>query len=347
MNNTQAKIPKATLLGLPVELRLSIFRSLWQSLVVEVERGPGRWPDGNVIANSDQLTRSCEISPLPGTPRDVIALRLACQQFRTEIDDSWHSEVTYHFPTTVSFIDVLSQWPKAKVCALRYARVVDTPLPLYAYDNEDFFITHTFGDALPMFPGLRLEVLTLENIWLLPNGRPLDGWCVPGTNGAIINMLFSSGWRRFEYISGILSLTPTQMEQLETLVENHRIENFETGFKYGLGRVRPQIHSLANFLDPSGDPEDIETAKKLVDKWYASHREEKQPRDAMDYPEDVTQLHLAVWAERGTKANYIQDGTELGPTLKSFNDHQLTWVELRETDRFLVGDGLSDPTGYL
>lgn len=340
--------PSGSLVGLPVELRSNIFRWFWRSIVVEVERGVAR-RHGSQSEDEDEkayISRSCDISLLPGTPPDVTALRQTCKQFNREIDDSWHSEVTYHFPTTVSFIDILGQWSEEKVCSIRYAYVVDYPLPIYAYGETGYFTTLDFSDALPMFPGLQLEQLTVENIWLSPNGKPLDSWCFAATNGLIKSLLLSSGWRRLEYRSGILPLTPSQLGQLDMAVEKYRTENAEPDFQYGLGRVRPHTHSQGNLLDFNIPNEPVETTIKLVKKWYAEHKEERKAGDMNQYPEGVAELHVAMWAARGSKADIVQSGQGLSPTLESFKN-KITWSELRKTDEYLVGDGLHDPTAYL
>lgn len=318
---------------------------------MEVERGTPRHPHGEPIIRSDNqeeenLTRSCAISPLPGAPDDVTALKATCKQFHTEIEEDWHSEVTYHFPTTVSFIDILSQWSKEKMARLRYAHVEDYPLPLYAFGETFSFTTLDFSNALPMFPGLQLELLTVENIWLLANGKPLDTWCFAATNGMIKSLLLSSGWKRLEYRSGILPLTPTQMDQLDTAIEKYRAEKTEPDFQYGFGRVRPHTHSKGNLLDYNHPEEDVQTTTKLVKQWYEKHKDERKAGNMNEYPEGVKKLHIAMWAERGSKAKYIQGGGGLHSTLKSFEDN-LTWPELRQNDDCLVGDGMHDPESYL
>jgi hypothetical protein len=287
------------------------------------------------------------MSPLPGAPAEVGSLRITCKQFSDEIKDEWHSEVTYHFPSTVAFLDVLSQWREDQVCKLRYVHVIDTPLPLYAFDDRGFYVTHNFSQALPMFPGLQLDLLTIDNIWLLPSGEPLDSWCFGATNGTIKRLLLTDGWKRLEYHSGILAFTPTQMDQLEAVVENHRIEQAEPDFSYGLGRVRPLLYSRENLLDPSEDPEDRDITAELVTQWYEKHAEERQPSDLDEYyPTEVTELHVAMWAERGAQAKYIQDGSEISSTLESLKSN-ISWSELRRNDKYLVDDGLDNPTAHL
>lgn len=42
-------------------------------------------------------------------------MNLVYQLFNEEIGQSWHSKVTYDFPCTVAFFDVMSQWPQRKL----------------------------------------------------------------------------------------------------------------------------------------------------------------------------------------------------------------------------------------
>ncbi|KAF2212025.1 hypothetical protein CERZMDRAFT_97942 [Cercospora zeae-maydis SCOH1-5] len=298
-------------------------------------------------AASDRLTMpSRGLSHLPVVPLEVRALRCVCKRISGEIDDSWHSAVTYHFPSTVAFIDVLSQWPDDKLRTLRHVYVIDTPLPVFAFANPGFHVTHNFAEALPLFPGLCLDVLTVENVWLQPGGRPLDAWCFSATVGTMKRLLTTNGWKKLHYISGILPLYPTQMKQLDAVVDSYRTEQQEPDFCYGLGRIRPQVYPLDNPLARDDPPENESVMAEVVEQWYKDNPEEVPLRDEHHYLDDVKDLHLAMWAERGANSNFVQDGSAISSTLESLQSN-ISWVELRQTDEYLVSDGVEDPTSHL
>ena len=336
MSQSAPHIERQSLLDLPAELRLDIYTWLFRSLVVEVERGPKR------------PHRRRGTSPQPASPREVAALRLVCKEIYGEVGDiSWHPLVTYRFPSTVAFMDVLSQWPQEKVRSLRSVHVVDTPMAVLPLQSSGFFVTHNFNEALAWFPGLKLDLLTVENIWLHPSGEPLDGQCLMATSGTLKRLLTTSGWKRVQYLSGVLGLSPTQMKQLDAVVENYRIENQEPDFQYQLGRVRPLVHSRENLLDRSEGPEDVEETYKHVRQWYDEHPEERRPSHESDYLEEVTTKSIVMWAERGHKASYAQDGEALSATLEALKAEEGTWEEIREGDDLIVDDGVDDPISHL
>lgn len=134
--------------------------------------------------------------------------------------------------------------------------------------------------------------------------------------------------------------------QLDQLVEHYRVDQAEPEFHYGLGRVQPTIMSGQNLLDPSEGYEDLETTERLVSQWYAELEDEEQPHDVRELPKGVPEKHLAMWVERGPNSNYIQDGSELSSTLESLQNN-ITWMNLRKTDVYLVGDGVHDLSAYL
>jgi hypothetical protein len=281
------------------------------------------------------------LTPLPVTPPEITALRLNCKAFAAEISRStWHSHVEYRFPSTVAFIDILSQWSPSQIASVRRVRVVDSPLPLYPYGGNLCYHTHEFSSALEMFPGLQLDRLTVESPWLEPNGRALDSWAGGAASGSAARLLVTQGWKRLEYVSGILGLMPSQVKQMAKLVEEYRVEKEEPDFDYGLGRIRPQLDPHAFQRQHGGEVEDD---KAEVEAWYDARPEEGSPKD---FPTDVTELQLSMWAERGQDAKYVVDGTMLAPVIRELVD-KVGWLQLRKTNMYLVTDGLDSPEAHL
>lgn len=322
-----AAVARSTLLGLPVELRSQIFDLIFESTTLYVDPG---WRDEDynfTLSSPPQLTEK---------------LNLVCHTFNNEIGDSWHKKVTYYFPSTVAFIDVLSQWPEEKIKQIRHAHIVAYPLPIY-HHNATFYTTHFMPDALEMFPGLQLDTLTVENIWLEPNGEPLDGWCIGATAIDITCLLQSKGWKEFRYLSGVLALTPREIRNLDERITNMKAERNEPGFKYRITRHRPQLAGLQT-VHPHGTAEDENNQddRDAIEHWYKNHP--KEPPQDQSLPED-TEKEVMVWAKRGT-ADYVQDGENLDPAIKELLDHK-SWIHHRRDGKMLVSDGMDDPSGHL
>lgn len=178
-----------TFLDLPKEIRLEIYDWVFYSTTLEADRevgipvamdpprsGPKARPDIDQEDDEDEDDADNEPSS-PGragslflTPIMLEKLNLVCKLMNEDIAQSWHGKVTYWFPCTVAFVDVLSQWSQSKLESVRHIHVLGFPLPLYPADDMFCYVTHFVNDALPIFPGLRLDVLTVENIWLYPDG---------------------------------------------------------------------------------------------------------------------------------------------------------------------------------
>ncbi|KAF7193740.1 hypothetical protein HII31_04942 [Pseudocercospora fuligena] len=285
------------------------------------------------------------MSELPKVPQEIVNLKLVCRIISNEIgNDEWHSKVWYRFPSTVAFIDILSQWPEAKVRSLRMVHVVDTPLPLYPYDDHSCYHTHDFADALPIFPGLQLDVLVVENIWLLPSGKEVDGWCLGATYHAIGALAASTGWKELQYRTGILGLTPRLQRSVEDIVQKRRDNCNEPDLELTWGRIRPQLSGLITHnMDGTRINNDPEIDVKEIREWYESHPEEP-PED--EFPEDVTELDCHFKLRRGAKANYVHDGKGKSAIIESLMNN-IRWVNLRENNQHLVDDGLDQPIGHL
>ena len=203
-------------------------------------------------------------------------LKLVSRAFAREIGDSCHSQVTYHFPSTVSFIDIQSRWPQEKVESLRYVHLFDTPVPLYPMDRLDCYTTHGFNSALALFPGRKLDTLTVESIRLHPNGEGVDGWCLGAAYHALENLVSTRGWKHLYCCSGILGLEPAQRQAIEDDIAKLKFDWKEDD---RFGRIRPQTngietHHVNGTITSSGTDEE----RLEVTKWYADHPEEGPER---------------------------------------------------------------------
>lgn len=264
-------------------------------------------------------------------------LNLVCRLLDNEIGHSWHSKVEYSFYCSVAFIDVLSQWPEWKVTALRYAHIEGYPIPLYRIDQAWGYTTHFVHDIFSIFPTLRLDTLTVENVWLCPDGEEMEGWCLGATLAELHGLLASEGWKTLKYLSGTLGLLSRQVRELDEAVVAMRKARGEDKFTYRLQDLRPRLCGISS-SDGQGNrvDEDTDEDKAEVAQWEAEHPE---PRD------EPTVKEVQMLAMRGTEdfESKVDDRSNM---LKGLLE-KLSWIEVRKAGRFLVEDGTEDPGAHL
>lgn len=325
------KKPSATWYSLPKELKDDILDRVLHATTVQVRRG-------EVYNVYDvRIETNTIMSRLPALPDEVASLKLACRDFAQCIGDKWHPKVTYRFPTTVSLVDILSQWSDEQIRSVRYIRVCDTPLNVRVFGYNGY-MGKSLRSVIAMFPGLQLHTLSIENMKLLPSGEGTMPDYVFTYLDIVPCFLSSKGWKNLEYISGILPFLPSQQAFIENRVEKHSEEMDEADFDVKiLGRMRPQMCDLLLDWDPSSF---VDRATEMK-KWYAEHPDEGQPDD---FPRE-TSKKVTVMMRRGDKAQYMGDGQGLGALFAGFRtwDQDMTWEQMRQMNDYII-DGKPLPS---
>lgn len=357
--------PRASFLGLPKEIRLEIYDWVFCSTTLFADDLDSFlvtpcWKDldGEGAAAEDgvggRVGAGAELEPGEGergnegvektveiyrSPAMTEQLNLVCRLVNEEIGQSWHSKVTYDFPCTVAFVDIFSQWPQSKIESVRNVRVDAYPLPLNGI-NKNYYCTHCFLDVLPTFPGLRLDLLTVENIWLLPDGEELDGWCLGAVYHELCGLLQSQGWRRFEYVSGTLGFLEQQKREVEEAIDKMTTSRGEGGYQYWLADMRPRLTRITSVhADGTQMDQDSDEAKAEVTAWKKRHP------DADGESTSPTELEVQAWAVRGS-ADYTQTGEGRTEWIQELLEHD-NWIALRKSGKYLVCDGMDDPSAHL
>ena len=122
----------------------------------------------------------------------VNSIQSVCRQFKVETEN-WLDFVTFHFRSTVNSIDFFSRIDHGKRCEICNARVKAFPLPLKALGCKTGYTTYRFNQALNMFPGLKLSVLTVEDCYHDPGVN--DGFGDGGTACELTAILSTDGWK--------------------------------------------------------------------------------------------------------------------------------------------------------
>ncbi|KAK4502020.1 hypothetical protein PRZ48_007831 [Zasmidium cellare] len=335
-----AKKSPTTLLSLPQELQDDILDQVLFSTNIHINEGArhelprdGPW---DPFSNSDM---AC----LADLPYEIASLKLVCHQFANTVGKKWHSKVTYLFPSTISFVDILKQWPAARVSALRYAYV------------RDYEFTVTFGSfgtgmhisgVLCLFPGLQLDTLTVENMALAPSGESVangdGGYDLTEFN--LMRLPFTNGWKTLEYVSGPLSFLPSQQREFEAKLAQHKIEKEEADLQVEiLGKMRPHIRHLADLRQLVAEGIALAPRPSVqlseLEEWYSKHPEAGNPGE---FSEEKKAKEVTVRVRRGDKADCVQDGSGLDGFLmdRLVNSN---WAELRKGDDKVVDDSVNLP----
>lgn len=334
--------PKTTFLTLPTDIRLEIYDWVFYSTTLYTKETdkfdivPLPIPEDINPEDTYPCSASTEVD-IYRRPAMTEQLNLVCRLLNNEIGQSWHSKVEYSFYCSVAFLDVLGQWPEWKISTIRYAHIEGYPIPIYPVDLLDCYCTHLVPGILPVFPALRLDTLTVENIWLHEDGSEFEGWCLGATFAEVNQLLVSGGWKKLRYLSGTLGFLSRHVQEIEQAVAAVKEKRGEEGFNYALSATRPRLCGIQHH-DNQGNITDRDTDedKAEVAQWKAAH---PKPR------EKPTEKRIQMWASRGTD-NYepkVEDRTEYVKGLME----RLSWIELRKAGKYLVEDGTDDPCAHL
>ncbi|KAI9662040.1 MAG: hypothetical protein M1831_002955 [Alyxoria varia] len=221
-------------LGLPKEDRLAAYDQLFSSTAVDVYPGKVTYfgsyikDDGDLDGDpSTQLAENyhtleekpdIEAENVLATVGDPLERILGTNdQIKDEARTRYHSLVTYIFPNSIAFMDVLSQWKEDEIQNMRHAYVIAYPIPIFPIGEASAFHTHFFADVLPMYPALGLETLTVELVWKC-NGS----WSQGAIPTEIACLEKSPGWKKLRIIAPPLQLSEDEWREFEEAVSDFR-----------------------------------------------------------------------------------------------------------------------------
>ena len=181
--------------------------------------------------------------------------------------------------------------------------------------------------------------MTIEDVWLLPDGKEVEGFCLDATRNSVLCALLSLGWKELNYLSGPLGLLSRWTKDIDERIEAMKKERAEEAFEYAIRPSRPQLSGIVSYT--AGDvatEQDTPEDKAEVKAWDAQHKD--------DASVQLTQKAVQAWAKRGTE-QYAETGEGRSKFLKGLLE-EMTWVELRASGKYLVDDGMGeDYTAHL
>lgn len=262
------------------------------------------------------------------------SLLTSCKQIHDEAKPYLAPNVFLHFKLTRHMLDDLTSYDKQHLESIRRLRVSAHPFPIYPSDDAPAFITFLFGFVLPMFPGLKLDLLVVDNVFLQEEFD--DGFGAQGTYSDICCVIPFDGWKELHYIS------PSSIFMHRHFPERAAAQPQPETWLREL-RERDQDATLEMYIAKEsgvkGGAYDVETRSKL-----SITPKPISPDVAGAQLYSDTREVLLV-AKRGKNASYAQDGSQLNEDLAEIWP-RMTWPELKNSPLY-VKDYDDDPNSLL
>ena len=310
---------RASLLGLPLELRLRILELAYCTVTVDV--------DSNAVAptsNPGARQRwefTAQLLPLPFQPA-LINRQMHAESHKVQ----WHSLVTYRFPTSISCLDVLLKWPPVRLATLRHLYIVAYPLELFdagpGSDHSPLDLIY----VLPLLKGLQLETLTVEDTWFDKYGIDKYGNQAYAFEYLLADALKTEGWRQFDYVTGPVSLTIGILQKVQASLRLlARLE--------GEGGTRIFWRKHAQSLEDA----------KMDDDFVELTAQSDRPIPRADLPNEH-ERRVTIRAIKRDGIAYQQTGKGLPDNFRGLVEplERMSWAEIRESQEYLYGDGRED-----
>ncbi|TFK71875.1 hypothetical protein BDN72DRAFT_837004 [Pluteus cervinus] len=176
------------LLSLPVELRLKIYQTYLQEIIIRI---PGPQIDPNALA-----------------------LLCASRTIHSEVSPLVPSTITFSVWCTEHLIYFLSSLPEKTLQSLRHIALWATPFGLYEdYPARQSFRTQYSAMALACFPGLQLDTFSVRDGYHGPSVSE-DAWGASATGDELEFLLLKSkGWKELRYFSPNVIFLDTWLKQ--------------------------------------------------------------------------------------------------------------------------------------
>ena len=234
------------------------------------------------------------------------------------------------------------------------------PFPVYQDDDNRSYFTHHFTGLLPLFPGLKLDTLIIEDAFHGENVHE-DGWGHNATYGILENMIKGgTGWKE-------LVLRSASDRWLEDVVFKTFAADGTVTSK-GSGRSK-QPTAWDGIIKERDGPESAAKVEMWCSKtdsvWEKVQGDynanETQLNDSDEDTEAVSSMwvpdedrlarpSIEVRVRRGIGVEYAQDGVTALEDTFSHKLHQmfskLGWKEIKARDLFIPG-AEHDPCGHL
>lgn len=351
-----------TLLTIPVELRELILKALFRSTTVyhgfeychdeaserissepledataentHSESCEEMAPESASVECSDKST-SDDVDTKP--PNHVFtqntSILRTCRQLYNEAGPLLTPNILLHFASTATMLDTMTTLPPSTIESLRYMRLKSYPFPLRCDDH--YYTTFNMSSTLPMFPGLQLDVLTVEDCFHDPGVN--DGWGDCGTYYDIGSLLREDGWKELHYITPTTEFMTSQNDAYKDRVAQptgwNKMLREKDGETSGAG-VRMYIANQKSLAGLAEDP----FTRSLWEAVPGHLLPPPPPPDLGSFEGGwgnwVDSREVVIVAKRGAGAKHIQDGRSMRDKIKRLLD-QMSWAELKKSGKYI------------
>ncbi|KAH8662914.1 hypothetical protein BGZ60DRAFT_412264 [Tricladium varicosporioides] len=304
-----------TLLGIPIELKRLVFNSLFSSITTR---------------HGFETTSSTNTS-----------LLRTCRHFYKIARPIMLSNITLYFSSTCKFLDCLTTLTSGDIAQLRYIRTKSFPFPLYRDEAYFSYTTHNFSSVLPLFPGLQLDLLTVEDCYHDENVN--DGWGDVGTYMDAMSLILSKGWKELHYITPTTEFMTSRNDNYKTREAQPTCWDRwlkENDGKDSGAEVKMYVSKESSSKGAAEDPE-----RRMAFSALPGHL----PKVALQTPQNrrrvvVDKREVMVVAKRGKGVSYIEDGMELDKDIEQ-TFQEMKWAEIKKSRRYVPPE--DDPCAHL
>jgi hypothetical protein len=324
-----------TLLTVPLEVREMILKELFRSMTVyhsdppdpTLENANSEFneetaPDGTSINSSDRSTseHSSTESSNSSWNQNTSILR-TCRQLYNEAGHLLAPNILLEFSSTSTMLDTLTTLPPSVIENLRHMRLMSEPFPLYR-DDRIGYTTFSMAHTLPMFPGLQLDVLTVEDCYHF-SGSKNDQRGACGTYYDIQTALEADGWKELHYVIPTTEFMTSDQDEFRTRVAQPAGWDKKLREKDGETSGAEVRMYVADHKSSAGLAEDPFTRSP----WEAVPGHLLPPPPTFEWDREVI-----VIAKRGAGAKYVQDGSMMRDHIRRLLD-KMSWAELKTSGK--------------
>jgi hypothetical protein len=292
------------LLTIPIELRQKVFKALFRSTIVSHGFGSISTSHTSLLRTSRQL-------------HDEAKLLMA-------------RNISLHFKHTEAMVDCLTSLSASEIQNIRHIRLKAFPVPLFPKGEPGYPTTFSMPDMLPIFQGLKLDSLMVEDCY--HDEGVNDGWGDMGTYYTIERLLESDGWKELHFTSPTTEFLSSENDSRNTRVAQpagwDKLLKGRDGEESG-AEVKMYLAAEPNVAGAAEVPQ----TRMIYDAVPGqippdSVMRVKSPADGGYGVRDVAREVLVV-AKRGRNASYLQNGSALHKDIKDLVS-TMSWLEIKE-----------------
>jgi hypothetical protein len=202
------------------------------------------------------------------------------------------------------------------------------PFPLWR-DDRISYTTFNMAHTLPMFPGLQLDVLTVEDCYHF-SGQKNDQRAPCGTYYDIQNALEADGWKELHYIIPTKEFMTSDLDEFRSRVAQPA----------GWGKKLREKDGETSGAEVRMYVADQKASDDLAEDSFTRSSWEAVPGHLLPQPPSFADWsfewdrEVTVIAKRGAGAKYVQDGSMMHGHIRRLLE-KMSWAELKTSGKYI------------